>query len=72
MGAPVHNIQLHCWVVRLSDRSHQALLLLLDGSYSGKQIAQKTGVAEPNVSRIRKTYERLSGRPLPRVEQQAA
>lgn len=72
MGDRTHNMQLDRWQNRLSASSYKALLLLLQGGYSGKQIALTTGVAESNVSRIRTTYERLSGERLRRLSLVAA
>ena len=67
MGDTLINSRLERWTARLGARSYQALLLLIEGGHSGKQVSLATGVAESNVSRLRTTYERLSGRSLPRM-----
>jgi DNA-directed RNA polymerase specialized sigma24 family protein len=67
VGDPIHNIELERWTDRLSSKSHRALLLLLEGGHSRKDIARTTGVAEPNVSRLRTRYEQLSGTRLRRL-----
>ena len=68
MGAAVVNTKLNDWQNRLSHRSRAALLMLVEGGHSRKAIARKTGVAEPNVSRLRTTYETLSGTRLRRLK----
>lgn len=67
-----HNHELDEYVARLCSRSYEALLLLLKGGSSTKEIAYKAGVLPSSVSRIRKRYERLSGTRLPRLRMLAA